>query len=34
MNETTLAQMLKRIKKKTPNTKAQNGAAPHKKHAA
>jgi hypothetical protein len=29
MNETTLAQMLKRIKKKTPS-KAPNGATTHK----
>jgi hypothetical protein len=33
MNETTLAQMLKRIKKKAPNAKGQNGVSSHKKSA-
>ncbi len=33
MNETTLAQMLKRIKKHTP-AKSPNGAGPHKKASA
>lgn len=33
MNETTLAQMLKRIKKHTP-AKSLNGASPHKKASA
>jgi DNA-binding IscR family transcriptional regulator len=34
MNETTLAQVLKRIRKKSPGAKALNGASPHKKAAA
>jgi DNA-binding IscR family transcriptional regulator len=34
MNETTLAQMLKRIKKKAPAVKLQNGSQPQKKEMA
>lgn len=34
MNETTLAQMLKRIQKKASSAKAHNGVSSHKKTAA
>jgi hypothetical protein len=34
MNETTLAQMLKRIKKHAPAAKSHNGAASHRKTTA
>jgi hypothetical protein len=34
MNETTLAQMLKRIKKHAPAARSHNGAASHRKVTA
>jgi hypothetical protein len=34
MNETTLAQMLKRIRKKAPSAKSLNGGGAHKKATA